>query len=422
MPDNADDDDYPEGYPNLEGSDTDNNDFALYEQMGFNTNSSTPSPETEMASQHLSSEERDIPDYTAPRSGPPGIMEIRLREARELEAAEREVRMRDYAVDTSQQALEAIAIQSQRLRYVRPSASGTLPLSEQIPATAAGPKLVQIGEVHAPCLSTLGSLRNSDDDEGIPSILGRGRRSSEAQRQAEALATNAHEAGERDGGSDQTSGASLPRDAAAHTSGERSATGAAPESTTVEEEALRLPILSETVRGTPIIVEEERTRSTTGRIGDQVVSLREVELGAAQGEQARRESQGRGISNRERLKISERPLGKAREDESGTANTGAQDGNSQRKNVASVYSNPSESFREFLNHVAPVGSSIASSSQSPRPDHFENQPRGTVDAIVLPRWQPDAEVTYCPICRTQFSFFVRKHHCRYVLCRFGRFA
>lgn len=34
--------------------------------------------------------------------------------------------------------------------------------------------------------------------------------------------------------------------------------------------------------------------------------------------------------------------------------------------------------------------------------------------VVLPRWQPDAEVTFCPICRTQFSFFVRKHHCRYV--------
>ncbi|CAF3440044.1 unnamed protein product [Fusarium graminearum] len=29
-----------------------------------------------------------------------------------------------------------------------------------------------------------------------------------------------------------------------------------------------------------------------------------------------------------------------------------------------------------------------------------------------PRWQPDNEVTYCPICHTQFSFFVRKHHCR----------
>jgi hypothetical protein len=40
--------------------------------------------------------------------------------------------------------------------------------------------------------------------------------------------------------------------------------------------------------------------------------------------------------------------------------------------------------------------------------------RNTRD-IILPRWQPDAEVTYCPICRTQFSFFVRKHHCRYAL-------
>ncbi|KAK8125874.1 uncharacterized protein PG998_001633 [Apiospora kogelbergensis] len=32
--------------------------------------------------------------------------------------------------------------------------------------------------------------------------------------------------------------------------------------------------------------------------------------------------------------------------------------------------------------------------------------------FTLPRWQPDAEVTLCPICRAQFSIFVRKHHCR----------
>ena len=37
-----------------------------------------------------------------------------------------------------------------------------------------------------------------------------------------------------------------------------------------------------------------------------------------------------------------------------------------------------------------------------------------VDTVGPPRWQPDAEVTYCPICQTQFSFFVRKHHCRQV--------
>lgn len=32
--------------------------------------------------------------------------------------------------------------------------------------------------------------------------------------------------------------------------------------------------------------------------------------------------------------------------------------------------------------------------------------------VSRPRWQPDAEVTICPICHTQFSIFVRKHHCR----------
>jgi FYVE zinc finger len=31
---------------------------------------------------------------------------------------------------------------------------------------------------------------------------------------------------------------------------------------------------------------------------------------------------------------------------------------------------------------------------------------------ILPRWQPDAEVAYCPICGIQFNFWYRKHHCR----------
>jgi hypothetical protein len=40
------------------------------------------------------------------------------------------------------------------------------------------------------------------------------------------------------------------------------------------------------------------------------------------------------------------------------------------------------------------------------------QDEGSANEIILPRWQPDGEVTYCPICSTQFSFFIRKHHCR----------
>ncbi|PGG98792.1 hypothetical protein AJ80_09476 [Polytolypa hystricis UAMH7299] len=31
---------------------------------------------------------------------------------------------------------------------------------------------------------------------------------------------------------------------------------------------------------------------------------------------------------------------------------------------------------------------------------------------TLPRWQPDSEVSQCPICGTAFSFWYRKHHCR----------
>ncbi|KAL9127538.1 MAG: hypothetical protein Q9217_003606 [Psora testacea] len=32
--------------------------------------------------------------------------------------------------------------------------------------------------------------------------------------------------------------------------------------------------------------------------------------------------------------------------------------------------------------------------------------------ISLPKWQPDEEITKCPICGTTFTFWYRKHHCR----------
>ncbi|KAF6844763.1 FYVE zinc finger protein [Colletotrichum musicola] len=58
-----------------------------------------------------------------------------------------------------------------------------------------------------------------------------------------------------------------------------------------------------------------------------------------------------------------------------------------------------------------VFSSSAAASSSLRVQRSPEERRAPPE-FVLPRWQPDAEVTYCPICHTQFSIFVRKHHCR----------
>jgi len=32
--------------------------------------------------------------------------------------------------------------------------------------------------------------------------------------------------------------------------------------------------------------------------------------------------------------------------------------------------------------------------------------------VVPPKWQPDSEVSKCPVCHAEFSFWFRKHHCR----------
>lgn len=52
-----------------------------------------------------------------------------------------------------------------------------------------------------------------------------------------------------------------------------------------------------------------------------------------------------------------------------------------------------------------------------RPNRPDSDSRRSESAAVssdyiVPRWQSDSEVTHCPICKSQFTFWFRKHHCR----------
>lgn len=48
----------------------------------------------------------------------------------------------------------------------------------------------------------------------------------------------------------------------------------------------------------------------------------------------------------------------------------------------------------------------------PRPPSIEALQNRRSREIALPRWQPDSEVSQCPICSTPFGLWYRRHHCR----------
>jgi hypothetical protein len=50
-------------------------------------------------------------------------------------------------------------------------------------------------------------------------------------------------------------------------------------------------------------------------------------------------------------------------------------------------------------------------------DDLPSQPGQSQDPTpeyALPKWQPDGDVQSCPVCGVEFTFWNRKHHCRYV--------
>lgn len=86
-----------------------------------------------------------------------------------------------------------------------------------------------------------------------------------------------------------------------------------------------------------------------------------------------------------------------------------QDG--QVVDLSSIMYPQRSSITEGLPRLATGRRSSFRQQFSPSRERPQRSRRETPE-FALPRWQPDAEVTLCPICNTQFSTWVRKHHCR----------
>ncbi|KAL2812160.1 FYVE zinc finger-domain-containing protein [Aspergillus granulosus] len=89
---------------------------------------------------------------------------------------------------------------------------------------------------------------------------------------------------------------------------------------------------------------------------------------------------------------------------------------------AEMDSRPIQSSSSHLQPETPLpGSSYetaidlsSSSPEAPTLDRRSSLSRrdAQYNDSIRPRWQPDSEVTECPICGAAFSFWYRKHHCR----------
>ena len=92
--------------------------------------------------------------------------------------------------------------------------------------------------------------------------------------------------------------------------------------------------------------------------------------------------------------------------------------------VPSGSNRPSQGIAGFNDDRSFVGSSVTSTSPFtqatqgtrerplPRAPSLETLQPSRSREIALPRWQPDAEVSKCPICGNAFSMWYRRHHCR----------
>jgi hypothetical protein len=54
---------------------------------------------------------------------------------------------------------------------------------------------------------------------------------------------------------------------------------------------------------------------------------------------------------------------------------------------------------------------LTGDDRRPQPSQ-PGQTHGPSPEYVLPKWQADSDVQFCPVCGVEFTFWNRKHHCR----------
>ncbi|KAI9166928.1 hypothetical protein HJFPF1_03043 [Paramyrothecium foliicola] len=113
-----------------------------------------------------------------------------------------------------------------------------------------------------------------------------------------------------------------------------------------------------------------------------------------------------------------------RDSDEGTESPSQSPGASPRRNAAPEGSSERHATSAPPDHPRNEGLDLQARSRedslppTPREDTVHQSPTNhgqesrRASEYTLPRWQPDVEVTYCPICHSQFNIFVRKHHCR----------
>ncbi|KAI9836345.1 MAG: hypothetical protein M1837_003393 [Sclerophora amabilis] len=83
-----------------------------------------------------------------------------------------------------------------------------------------------------------------------------------------------------------------------------------------------------------------------------------------------------------------------------------------RNATESVIDEPELAGQNVIDLRSPPGNQTETLPRPPPPPSAGVIGDSASPGIVLPRWQPDAEVSRCPICGKQFTFWFRKHHCR----------